>query len=1420
MSLRQVPSLIDDEDIVVIDRDDISNYNDDNVLPESSKTIAKIRRWLNPTEYNLESGEYRRHLSSHLAGTGAWLPSLQKYQQWHDRPDHGLLWIKGIPGSGKSVFAATLAYMLAEEGVPVLFFFFRQIIHANHQPVNLIRDWLDQILLYSPPLQVILNGYVEKSRSLESVSMDDLWQHLRTALAQLPLVYCVVDALDEMDQGNDDFLRSLADLGRWRPSRVKVLMTSRPVPTVEASMRESDYLDVRLDEALVDVDISTYVHRTLENVSLSERDQDLIKKAIPGRANGLFLYAKLAMNSILEPNADVASVLQKLPLDLNEMYSGILEEHARRSGIPTTTQLEILQWVTHATRPLRLLELADLIKTTSDKDDLSLKANKFLIRAACGPLLEILPDETISVVHHSLTEFLVGASRQQNSAGFPVIEFESTHGQLALACLRYLRSDCLQKLDSSSFTPINISQHGAANWMGVDFPFLAYASSTWYQHATKCNWSGTYGSELSEQVEIFLSDSLVREHWLKTCWEYHGGSRAKHHSMVTDLHIAAFCGLSEYLLRLLENPGNVDIDVMDGFGKTPLWWASSRGFARTVHVLLKAGAKVNLADDNGVLPLHEAAAGGSSDVVRLLLEAGDTPHLDGACRNGHLTTVEVFLPYLTPDGKDLALHWAVLYHHARIVRRLLEEPDVDPNKLQNGATPLFLSTMRRDIESMEALVNAGADASIQCPDMTSPPDMLELHDKVAPLTTVLSAFCSPIPTETGYVKTTLDPVQLHQGFSLLIRAGADVNATTSDGFTALHLTKSPTLFKLLLEAGADSNAESKEGETALHPCPGQHGDDNNSWLRLLMEKGADINKKSHATGKTPLHIAVHEDGNLALKLLEYKPDCGVVDHDGNGPLHAAVACSDIDSMRVVLPALLEAGADPNLRNSSGETPLHCLAGRFRTVHKGRIYEEVFRLLVSHGAEINAHDSHGRTPLFTAISKLRETGFSLEMDFLRAVSANINVQDDQGRTVLHEAIRAFNKEDYVGDVEPVAYRYLVDAGISTCVVDFEGNTLVHEMAKQSTAYLEEAHISITLKECTKAGLDIDQPNVGGQTPLHLASQARLPSYRTDACTFLDVLLEKSKAIDVQDLRGLNPLHYAASTADYTVDLLLRKGANPFVSTREGMNALHIASRCRKSNILGRILHHMKRLNPSRAIEAVNQKDISEYTPLHYACRSGRPESVGLLLEAGAEAEPGFTGSYNINRGEPWLPPIFQCAFFGQEQLLWGLGVPESSNATAAGLTINDTSRPNDEYDDDIYPSSPIFHSIHHTVRCEEIIQMVSQAGGNLSVDSQWDIKAILEAMGHAGIYRDEYATDLLFRLYEKIPGAEIPGAEIPDSLRRPILMTKARRESDMRVLRETNSVKIGKANWEAVERCLIERQYSLIKELYKAGADFT
>jgi hypothetical protein len=110
----------------------------------------------------------------------------------------------------------------------VLYLYFRQIIDANYSSIAALRDWLAQVLNFSPPLQMKLKECLDRGRALESVSALDFWGHLRTALSYIPKVYCIVDALDEIDQRSDteQFLQSLAQLGEWQPSKVKIIITS------------------------------------------------------------------------------------------------------------------------------------------------------------------------------------------------------------------------------------------------------------------------------------------------------------------------------------------------------------------------------------------------------------------------------------------------------------------------------------------------------------------------------------------------------------------------------------------------------------------------------------------------------------------------------------------------------------------------------------------------------------------------------------------------------------------------------------------------------------------------------------------------------------------------------------------------------------------------------------------------------------------------------------------------------------------------------------------------------------------------------------------------------------------------------------------------------------------------------------------
>jgi len=286
-----------------------------------------------------------------------------------------------------------------------------------------LRDWLSQILNFSPLLQLKLEKCSSDRQPVGKLSIANLWHLLHVASLHVPKVYFVVDALDEMDQDRmESFLQSLNELGLWRPSEIKIIITSRPVATVERILRNVKVLDVRLDKQLVEHDIGTYIHDRLALSSISPSCQTFVMNTVMKKADGLFLYAKLTMDAVLELGVDFEKVLQDMPADLTLVYTNLLEEHSKRSGVPKDLQRTVLQCVTHATRPLRLLELADLIHVIRE-DGRDIKATKELFRCICGPLLEILPDEPVHVVHHSLTEYLNGTTKKWGPVGYPVFEF-------------------------------------------------------------------------------------------------------------------------------------------------------------------------------------------------------------------------------------------------------------------------------------------------------------------------------------------------------------------------------------------------------------------------------------------------------------------------------------------------------------------------------------------------------------------------------------------------------------------------------------------------------------------------------------------------------------------------------------------------------------------------------------------------------------------------------------------------------------------------------------------------------------------------------------------------------------------------------------------------------------------------------------
>ncbi|KAK6499356.1 hypothetical protein TWF506_003984 [Arthrobotrys conoides] len=1361
--------------------DTASDVGDSKEYEKPKDDLEQIREWLDPTAYDDPGSDYKRHSASHLAGTGEWLFSSEIYQNWHSSGDDGLLWIRGIPGSGKSVFAANLINRLKEEDHPVLYFFFRQIIDANHSAAAALRDWLAQMCILSPEIQKKMLKYIEESQDLERLPIADLWGLIRDALSQIPKAYIVVDALDEMDQnqGLEPFLLALAELGEWQPSRVKVIMTSRPIARIERCLRTAKILDIRLEEAAVDVDIAAYVRHRLKDSNIPMDVQVKVEAAVPGRANGLFLFAKLALDAVLQPNTDVEIVIQQLAKDLNNIYADLLKEHSKRSGIPDSTQLLILQSVTHATRPLRLLEIADMVKVINNvehgEEMGDLGAVKDLVRSACGPLLEILPDETVSVVHHSLTEFLNGATRQSDASDYPILEPGPTHNRLALVCLSYLKVCLSDPENDHLFGPYS---RGRLHLLP---PFTQYAALNWWIHVKKAALTGYDQTDIHGVLDSHLSGKQISSlSGLSTI------------DSQNPLEAAVKLGLANYTKYLLhKSPPEMLKEWLSSF---PLYYASERGYEDIVEMLLAAGVDVNERQIDERSALMVSTKNNHMNVVKLLTSAGADPFVrinyrtsedcksgfwfpcnkcesafELAARFGRTEAMAIFASLVkTPDQANSALSQAVFCQVLPIVKILLEHPLVDVNSKMGWETPLLTACLARSADIIELLIQAGADPNIRndyTPGLRNTrcdrdPNNSTTRVLASTLYTLVSPASCCYSCSTRYRQNPKysEIENITRCYEILLAAGLDVNQKNENGNTVLHRVENASIASLLLAAGADPNAANDELQTPLHLC---------SLVEilevLLKDPRVQIERKDHL-GRTPLmHGLVRKDTNIILRLLDLGADATSVDDNGDGALHhfLHMLTDDPDKKsdtELLAKRLYESGANPRLQNKQGKNILHVLADQYSNI-SSTIFVGVLDHFLSVGADIEARDNNGQTPLVYFLKSVNHSSQVEErrrnnLHGLFKAGARMDTVDLEGKTIYHACLR--NTSAWK---DPNGVFSFINSNLSSDErhdydkllkqTDSSGNTVLHEaciIARTETLAQDSSNnLTKMIRYLKEQKISLSQPNLTGRTPLHIVCMLRAcirkqsengREIRRSARSVLDYILKQEIDINHPDNDGITPLHLASTCCELTTSHLLAAGAKVSKATNEGLTPLHIAARCRQPNIVGMLLESLKlEVTAQQFLTVLNAKDNSpvEATALYYACASGHPATVELLLEAGATIDtPSPAGS-------PWLA----CASFEGEDKNWQHPPVEEKSANSFPL---DYRLQRMALDDDIVPDAcgfmledkkrpRIIGSPRFLARLEEILDLLVQHGPS-------SVKYIDDAINSAASNSSDYTVECL------------------------------------------------------------------------------
>ena len=360
---------------------------------------------------------------------------------------------------------------------------------------------------------------------------------------------------------------------------------------------------------------------------------------------------------------------------------------------------------------------------------------------------------------------------------------------------------------------------------------------------------------------------------------------------MTALHWATQKGDVELAKVLLYASANLKATTRIG-GYTPLLIASKNGDAAMIETLTQAGADANVATTNGTTPLMLAAAAGKPAAVTALLDHGADVNAKETVKGETALTFAAALGradvirVLTAKGADV-----------KVTTKAVDLTDFAKEEQERLAAERGLNAGGQAGRGNAPGGRGGAPQGPQIAGVTRQYNYTEL----------VAYWGGLAPMHLAARQGQLESVKA------LMEAGADVNQRgAGDPITPLLIATMNGHFdlaKYLVDHGADPNLAQANGATplyaalncqwsdkALYPQPRAFEQQHTTYLDLmkaLLEKGANPNMR------------------LTRKVWysQYDFDQSGVDESGATPFFRAAYAADVEGMKL----LVAYGADPNIR---------------------------------------------------------------------------------------------------------------------------------------------------------------------------------------------------------------------------------------------------------------------------------------------------------------------------------------------------------------------------------------------------------------------------------------------------------------------------------------------------------------------------